>query len=180
MLGQQDSVGLVTFDDQPRDHLPPRSRPSHLREILRALTADASRRETDLGTVFQKLAPKLHRRGLLIILSDSMGEVSELGRALAHFRAQHHEVIFFQILDPDELDFPFSGRTQFVDLEQASNEQTVDAKSLRDAYLERLAEHNAELRAACRSHRVDWVPLVTTQPYAMALAEYLAYRRRVS
>ena len=31
MLGQQDGVGLITFDDQPRDHIPVRSRPSHLR-----------------------------------------------------------------------------------------------------------------------------------------------------
>ncbi len=31
MLGQQDGVGLITFDDEPRDQVPVRSRPSHLR-----------------------------------------------------------------------------------------------------------------------------------------------------
>ncbi len=180
MLSQQDSVGLVTFDDKPRDHLPPRSRASHLREILKALCGDVTKRETDLGGVFHTLAAKLHRRGLLVIISDSMGDVSSIAKAMAHFRAQHHEVIFFQILDPDEVDFPFSGRTQFQDLENASHEQTVDAKILRDAYLNRLAEHDAALRQACRSHRVDLVRVTTDQPYADVLARYLDYRRRVS
>ncbi len=180
MLSQQDSVGLVTFDDEPRDHLPPRSRASHLREILKALCGSATRRETDLGGVFHTLATKLHRRGLLVIISDSMGDVDSIAKALAHFRSQHHEVIFFQILDPDEVDFPFTGRTQFQDLENPSKEQTVDAKALRDAYLQRLDEHDAALRRACRSHRVDLVRITTDRPYADALAEYLAYRRRVS
>ncbi len=180
MLGQQDSVGLVTFDDAPRDHLPPRSRASYLREILKALCGEVTKRETDLGGVFHQLAAKLHRRGLLVIISDSMGDVDAIAKALAHFRAQHHEVIFFQILDPDEVDFPFSGRIQFLNLEDVAHEQTVDAKALRDAYLNRLAEHDAALRQACRRHRVDFVRLTTDRPFADALAEYLSYRKRVS
>lgn len=179
MLSQQDSIGLVTFDDRPRDHLPPRSRPSYLREILKVLCGDVTRRETDLGGVFHTLAGKLHRRGLIVILSDSMGDVASIAKALAHFRAHHHEVIFFQLLDPDEVDFPFTGRTQFQDLENASHEQTVDPKALRAAYLERLEQHDAALRTACRNHRVDLVRITTDRPFGDALAEYLAYRRRV-
>src|SRR3954467_3475056 len=34
MLGQQDSVGLVTFDTKVRRYIPPRSRVSHLRVLI--------------------------------------------------------------------------------------------------------------------------------------------------
>src|SRR6187399_2854955 len=34
MIGQQDSVGLVTFDTKVRKYIPPRSRISHLRVIM--------------------------------------------------------------------------------------------------------------------------------------------------
>lgn len=179
MLGQQDAVGLVTFDDDLRDKVPTRSRPSHLRALLTALATDGSKRETDLGGVFHKIAPKLGRRGLVIIISDSMGDIASISHALAQFRASRHEVLFFQILDPDEVDFPFSGRIQFRDLENVSREHTVDARSLRDAYLKRLKQHEQELQEACRKNRVDLVPITTDRPFADALHEYLALRRRI-
>ena len=180
MLSQQDSVGLVTFDDQPRDFLPQRSRPSHLKALLVALAADSSRRETDLGGVFHQLAAKLQRPGLIIVLSDAMGDVESIGRALARFRASRHDIIFFQILDPDEVDFPFSGRVQFRDLEGAAADQVVDARSLREAYLARLAEHEELLRGVCRKHHVDLVRVSTDRPFDESLHEYLAARRRLS
>jgi uncharacterized protein (DUF58 family) len=179
MLGQQDGVGMITFDDQPREHVPIRSRPSHLRALLTALAEDGTKRETDLGGVFHKIAPKLGRRGLVVIVSDAMGDVDSMARALAQFRASRHEVLFFQIMDPDEIDFPFSGRIQFRDLENVSNEHTIDARTLRAAYLERLKQHETALRDVCRSNRVDLFPITTDRPFAEALHEYLAMRRRL-
>lgn len=180
MLGQQDAVGLITFDDKPRDHIPVRSRPSHLQNVLKALTSEVSYRETDLGGVFRQVAPKISRRGLVIIISDSMGDVSSIAKSLAQFRASRHEIIFFQILDPDEIDFPFAGRVQFKDLEDTSNEHTVDARSLKDAYLERLELHQTQLRDACQRNRVDFVPMTTDRPFSDALHAYMAFRRRMS
>ena len=179
MLGQQDGVGVVTFDDQPRETVPVRSRPSHLRALLTALAEDGSKRETDLGGVFHKIASSLGRRGLIIIISDAMGDVDSIARSLAQFRSSNHEVLFFQIMDPDEIDFPFSGRIQFRDLENVASEHTVDARSLREAYLVRLRQHETALRDACRRNRVDLVPLTTDRPFADALHEYLAMRRRI-
>ncbi|TWU07744.1 DUF58 domain-containing protein [Stieleria varia] len=179
MLSQQDSVGLIAFDDQPREQIPIRSRPSHLQAILRVLAEHESRRETDLGGVFRKITPKLGRRGLVVILSDAMGDIESISRSLAQFRAAKHEVIFFQLMDPDETDFPFAGRVQFRDLENTQHEHTVDAKSLRDVYLERLAEHDAALQDACRRNRVDLIRLTTDRSFVDALHEYVAARRRI-
>ena len=178
MLGQQDGVGLVTFDDEPREWLPSRSRPSHLRAVLQAIAENGTKRETDLGGVFQRIAPKLSRRGLLVILSDGMGDVDSLAKAFALFRSARHEILFFQVLDPDEIDFPFSGRIQFRDLESSQNEQMVDAKSIRDAYLRRYEEYQNKLRNICRKQRVDLVQMTTDRPFADALHEYLSVRRR--
>lgn len=179
MLGQQDAVGVVTFDDQVREIVPCRARPSHLRPLLTALAADSSRRETDIGSVFQAIAPKLGRRGLLVIVSDAMADVEPIAKALAQFRASKHEVLFFQIIDPDEVDFPFTGRIQFRNLENTADQQTVDALALRDAYRERFSLHQSALREACLKNRVDWVPLMTDQPIGDALHEFLAMRRRI-
>ncbi|WP_153558551.1 DUF58 domain-containing protein [Roseimaritima sediminicola] len=178
LLGQQDSVGLVTFDAAVRQIIPPRSRPSHLRAILATLARTEPQRETELGKVFHQLAAKLHRRGLLVVISDCFGDVDELLKAFAHFRHAHHEIIVFQVLDPDEVDFPFQRRTQFRCLEAAGNRQTVDPAQLRQVYIQRLQAFREQLQAGCRRNHIDLVPVTTDMRYADVLAEYLRLRRR--
>lgn len=179
MLQQQDSVGLVTFDQRVRQYIPARSRASHLRAIIRALHETTPQDETELGDVFHELVPKLHRRGLLIVISDCFGDVDRLLKALAHFRHAKHEIIIFQVWDPDELDFPFRQWTRFQSLEQIGNRRLVDPAQLRTAYLENLKQFRDQLTAGCRRHRIDLVPMPTDRPYAEALAAYLSMRRRL-
>ncbi len=176
MLGQQDSVGLVTFDTEVRRYIPPRSRVSHLRVLLDELEKGKPGGETELGDVFHDLVPKLHRRGLLVIISDLFGDVSSLLKALAHFRHAHHEILIFQIWDRDELEFPFKGWTQFDSLETAGVKHLLDPAILRQAYLANLQKFRDELTRGCRRHKIDLVPFTTDQPYAEALAAYLGRR----
>lgn len=180
LLSQQDGVGLVTFDTVVREIIPPRSRPSHLKAMLATLTRSAPGGETELGAVFHQLAAKLHRRGLLIVISDCFGDVDALLRGLSHFRHARHELIVFQVLDPDEVDFPFRGRTQFRSLEVTSQQHTVDPVQLRAAYLEKLADFREQLQAGCRRNHIDLVPVTTSTRYADVLAEYLRLRRRTT
>ena len=49
LLGQQDSVGLATFDTDVRAYIPPRARPKHLKAILSELVARQPAGETELG-----------------------------------------------------------------------------------------------------------------------------------
>jgi len=178
MLRQQDSVGLVTFDQKLRQHIPPRSRPSHLHVLLDALQATQPGGETELAKVFHQLVPKIHRRGLLIIFSDCFGNVTELLSALAHLRHAHHEIIIFQLWDQDELEFPFQQWTKFESLESETEQRLLDPVQLRAVYLENLARFRQELKDGCHRHRIDLVPLTTNQPYAEALAYYLERRTK--
>ena len=176
MLQQSDGVGLVTFDTQIRRYIPPRSRVSHMRTILSELEAGKPGGETELGKVFHDLVPKLHRRGLLIIISDCFGEVSNFLKALAHFRHARHEILVFQIWHPDELNFQFKGWTQFDCMERDGVKHLLDPAILRQAYLANLEKFRSELTRGCRRHKVDLVPFTTDEPYAKALAAYLSRR----
>lgn len=179
MIGQADSVGLATFDTHLREFLPPRSRTSHLQAIYAGLRRRDPGGETDIGPVLAGLASKLHRRGLLILISDCITDPATLVRALTHFRHAKHEVLVFQLLDPDELDFPFTGRLRFRDLEAPGQQEDVDSLALAEAYRQRLAEHQRMVRDGCGRCRADHVVLTTDQPVADGLARYLATRRRM-
>ena len=169
MLRQQDSVGLVTFDQKMRQHIPPRSRPSHLSVLMEALQQTQTGGETDLAGVFHQLVPKIHRRGLLIVFSDCFGNVPELLKAMAHLRHAHHEV-----------EFPFKQWMRFESLEKADDKRLIDPVALRSTYMENLARFREDLTKGCHRHRIDLVPLVTDVPYADALAKYLARRMKQS
>ena len=176
MLQQQDTVGLVTFDTKIRKYIPPRSRVSHLKVIIDELQRATPGGETELGNVFHDLVPKLHRRGLLIVISDCFGDVAALMKALAHFRHAKHEILIFQIWDRDELEFPFKNWTQFDCLERDGVKHLLDPVQLRQAYLANLAKFREDLTRGCRRHKIDLVPFTTDQPYADALAAYLSRR----
>lgn len=178
LLQQQDAVGLVTFDTQVRRYIPPRARPKHLQAIINELTDTKPADETELSDVFHQMVSKIQRRGLVIIISDLFGDVDQLMKSLAHFRHAKHEMIIFQIWDLDELDFPFRQWTQFASLESADRQHLVDPAQIRKAYLEKLEQFREQLTKGCNRHRINLVPLSTSQPYAEALAAYLAIRRK--
>jgi uncharacterized protein (DUF58 family) len=175
ILHQQDSVGLVTFDDQVRAFLRPLSQPSHLKEIVGVMNRGPERQKTRLGPIFHDLAERLGRRALVLVLSDLFDDVPEVLAGLRHLRYKRHEVVVFHVLDPAELDFPFQEATLFRGLEQSS-ELLTDPRSLRRGYLEQFATYVAELQRGCRSQNSEYLQLRTDADPGVALASYLAQR----
>ena len=177
LLSSQASVGALTFDSKVREYVPPRTLPSHLQVLLSTLAQDKRGSETDLGTVLRQAAVKLPRRGMVVLISDGFGDVESLARSMALLRASRQDVIFFQVLDPDEVDFPFNDRIEFRDLEIDDQHEVIDSRQIRDRYLEALQHHNAKIASACRRHRVDHLLITTDQPLVETLARFVAMRQ---
>ncbi len=177
MVSQQDSIGLMTFDSKARAFIPPRSKRTHLHGMFDALQKSRPGADTDIASVLRELAPQVHRRGLLILISDCFGDVDALLQALAYYRHARYDVMVFQIWDQDELDFPFHQRTEFRSLEQTTHKQLVDPAALRRRYMEKLASFREQFSSGCRQQRIELTEMTTDQPYANALAAYLAMRR---
>ncbi|HWB08066.1 MAG TPA: DUF58 domain-containing protein [Pirellulales bacterium] len=175
ILQQQDSVGLVTFDREIRALIRPSSNPSHLRQLLHAMSQAHSERKTASGPIFHDLAERLKKRGVVIVLSDFFDDVPSMLAGLKHLRHRRHEVILFHVLDPAELEFPFRQPTLFKGLE-GWPEVLADPRSLRRAYLDEFDRFVRELRQGCRAHRIDYVQMRTDQSLDLALSTYLTAR----
>src|SRR5437763_14951946 len=78
ILHQQDSVGLVTFDNEIRKFLRPSSQPSYLKQMVQVMNIGAAREKTRLAPIFHDLAERIARRALVIILSDLFDDVTDL------------------------------------------------------------------------------------------------------
>jgi uncharacterized protein (DUF58 family) len=174
-LHQQDSVGLVTYDNAVRQLLRPSSQPSHLKQIVNLLNKGAGRERTSLAPIFHDLAGRVPRRGILVVLSDFFDEVEDVLNGLKHLRHKRHEVVVMHVLDRAELEFPFQEATLFRGLEQFP-ELLTDPRGLRDGYLEQVNGFIAELQKGCLNQNIDYVQLQTDRSLGLVLATYLASR----
>ena len=177
LIGQQDAVGMVTFDSTIRSYIPARSRASQVRTILEQIDATQPGNETALSDIFHDIAERIPRRGLVIILSDLFDNTETLLKALHHFRYRRHEVIVMHIMAEEELHFPFDSFTEFKDLESA-RQLEVDPKTIRASYLDRVRRFLSDISAGCGEIRADYLPLSTKKPFDRALSDYLARRKR--
>jgi uncharacterized protein (DUF58 family) len=177
LLNQQDAVGLVTFDTSIRRYLPSRCRTNYMSVLLEELFQTEPGEETALAPVFHEIAERIHRRGLLIIISDLFGPAEDILKALHHFRFRKHDVIVMHVMADEELTFPFKRWSQFRDLEHTGHQVDIDPEALRSAYLAEVRAFLDAIETGCGEMRADYVPFSTRQDFDMALAGYLSHRR---
>jgi uncharacterized protein (DUF58 family) len=175
LVRQQDSVGLVTFDNKVKKVIPPSASPAHLRLILHELNQLQPAERTDTGMILHDLAERIKRKGLIVILSDLFDDPEKLLFGLQHFRHRRHEVIVFQILDDFEINFPFDNMTLFEGFE-GWQELLCDPRALRKAYLEEYQASTDKLKRGCRNNKIDFQQINTKHPLDVVLSAYLATR----
>lgn len=176
VLHQQDSAGLVTFDNKIREFIPPRSSPSHLIRILRTLDATKAENESGISPLLHEVAERIHRRGMVVILSDLFDRSDALIEALHHLRHKRHEVLLMQIMANDELEFPFRKWSLFENIERSGDRLKLDPALMRTRYLENVATHLRAIREAVSKLNVSHVLLNTSRPFDDALTVFLAQR----
>lgn len=174
-LHQQDAAGLAIFDDKLRRFIKPSNNPRQWRTIVDELAAIPKNQKTRTGAILDEVAEALTHRSLIILVSDLFTDPNELVKGIRHLRYRRHDLIVLQILDHDELDFPFQATTQFIGLEQAGD-VIVEPRALREAYLDELNRHAQIIKDACHGMHIDFVQVDTSLPLDVTLPGFLATR----
>jgi len=176
---QRDRVGLVTFDDDVVDFVPPSAK--HLPVLLHTLdrVADATARRGELGRPLRKAAEACYRRSMLVLVSDLYEEPRAVLEAVARLSYRGSDLIVFHILDPAELRFPFDQPASYEDLESGERIPVVPDE-VRARYVELVAEHVKSLSGLLGENRIDYALFDTSQPLDHALSGYLSRRQRLA
>lgn len=175
IIRQQDSVGLVTFDQTVRQALPARSAQNHLEAIVQSLHVSRPKDKTDIQSVLMRVAETVPSRGMVILVSDFLVDREPLLKGLEMLRHRKHDVLMFHVLDDDELDFPFAGSTRFEGMEEQPH-LLCDPRALREGYLEALNEYLVEVRRGATRIGVDYALVRTSDYLDAALSKYLHHR----
>ena len=173
---QQDAVGLVAFDQKVHTHVPARNRTGHMRTIFGHLSNLHAGGETKLTESLHQLAEALTRRGIVLIVSDFYDEPDRLKEALQHLRFKGHDLVAFQILDPNELDFSFTDPVLLLEDAETQEQMPVLPDVVMNGYRQRMRRHVDEMRQCAAANHVDFEMLTTRQPLDYALFSFLSKR----
>ena len=175
LLRQQDSVGMVTFDDVIRARVQSSSKQNHLQAILTSLDREKPAKKTDLFQLLSQVAEEQTRRGLIVLVSDLFVDRAGLFKGLKLLRARGHDVMVFHVLDDEELDFTYAGTTKFEGMEEMGD-LICDPRSLREGYQQAVQQFVEDLRRNCARQMVDYQTIRTSEHLDAVLAHYLTHR----
>ncbi|MBI2378868.1 MAG: DUF58 domain-containing protein [Deltaproteobacteria bacterium] len=172
---QGDAVGLATFSERLSVEVPSRARRGHLMEMLTRLEALSPNGETKLTSAIDSLVQGMSRRTIVLVLTDLFDAGDDALDAIARLAAKKHDVVLFQLLDPDELQLPFEDHTEFASLED-DRVIAADPDSIRAAYLEEIERFLHEVESRARAARVEHHLLRTDRSPGAALGSFLSRR----
>ena len=176
ILHQRDAVSLGIFDEEVQDYLPRSDNRGSLFKIMDRLAGFDHKRETRIASVLHGVANQIRRKGIVIVISDFFDDEQEVIEGIQHLRFNGHEVILMQVLDPHEIDFPFSGMIEFEGLENIPRIQTRPSQ-IKKSYHREFEAFRDRLRAACERHQCHFVDVRTDNPLDEVLSNYLAFRK---
>ncbi|WP_145086482.1 DUF58 domain-containing protein [Aureliella helgolandensis] len=176
VVSQQDSAGLITFSDGIDNWLPPSSSPVQFDDIVRVLESGKHNRRTEISETIQQTVQRATKPGLMILLSDLLDDREALLSALRLARYARHDVLVIQILDADELQFPFDQLSRFEGMEDASQVVT-DPLLIGGAYRKAIAAYCQALESGCRQLDIDYFRVQTDESLAVCLPNILSSRQ---
>ena len=177
VLTQQDAIGLATFTNDIETWLVPSASPTRFEDLLHAFETTAGQVRSDIPHAVTRLAQRLRHPGLVVVISDLLGDVDRTLSALKLLKFRRHDVLVMHVLDRMETDFKLDRATRFIGLEGLASLAT-DPRFIGAAYRRAVQEFLQQLRAGCEQLGMDYQLLHTDESLAIALSHLLARRRR--
>jgi uncharacterized protein (DUF58 family) len=179
LLRQRDATGLITFDDDVRDVLPPRARLSHWRQLLATLSALEAGQGTAAEPALRRVVNQLRRRGLVVFVSDLLLDRELALKALRFLRHRGHQVLVLHVMDPAEVSLAGPAEARFEDPETRAA-VVLRPRDWAGAYEETVRAVVHDWRLACRRHGIAYHRVTTDTPYGVVLREALVPSTRAA
>ena len=180
LLKQNDAMGMVTLSGREAvpEFIRPSQRPTQFGLVLRQLESLKAAGGERLRLLLENTVRLVHRRSVILFFSDLLEPSDEVALAFKQLRFHGHEIMVFQILDGDELDFPFPEPRLFEDMETGAR-RAVSPSDAREKYLARFNAFMEEHRQFFRGLEIPHCVVRTDKDPWHALALFLSERKKM-
>jgi uncharacterized protein (DUF58 family) len=173
---QRDAAGLIVFDEDVKNYVPPSTRQGQLFRLLHAIEQSEVGTHTDFAKPFHHFQNFLKRRGIVAVISDFYETPETIIKTVEPLRFHGNEVVLFHVLDPREIDPKFRDPVVLIDLEDKTSME-VSPEYARTEYRRRIDSHVAALRDKTRAAGMEYQLMNTSRPLDEGLREYLTIRQ---
>lgn len=174
---QRDATGLIVFDQDVSNYIPPSTRQGQLMRILHAIEKAEGGSRTDFSKPFFHFQQFLKRRGTVVVLSDFYEQPEQIVRVVEPLRYRGNEVILFHILDQNEIAPKFRDPVLLQDIED-NTAMEVSPDYARHEYKVKIDQHIKTLSDKAAAAGLEYVFMNTSKPLDEGLRNYLTLRQR--
>jgi len=155
LLQQGDEVAATVCSEGRQVHLPPRSVPSHWRDLNTLWSGTRPGGGTDLLPALREVTVRARRRGIVVVASDLLTPREAVMESLRTLAARGHAVFLLHVLSPEERTFPWQGTAVFQSPESRTT-ALMDARGLRRPYLQAMQAFLEEWQRDCHEGRIRY------------------------
>lgn len=171
VLQQQDRVALQLFSEDVDEQLPPSQR-NQFERFCAMLQQHECIDGTDASKGVEHIAAPETRRGLVVLLSDCLGDLDDWQLAFDRLAMRGHDVVVMWCLDSDEVDLGIDAVTRFLGLEN-EGELICEPRAIREAYRREVEKHRIRLQQMCNARRITLIEAHTDREPYQALNQLL-------
>lgn len=173
---QRDACGIIVFDDDVRNFVPPSTRQGQFMRLAHAVEKAALGTRTNFSRPFVHFQQFLRRRGIIVLVSDFYEQPEVIIKTVEPLRYRGNELVLFHILDPHEIQPVLKEPVMLIDME-TQDALEVSPEYAKNEYRPKVDAHMEDLRTRAHAAGIDYFLLRTDRPLDEALREYLAIRQ---
>jgi uncharacterized protein (DUF58 family) len=174
---QGHAVGLMTMEGGKLTYVPARGGRQHLRALVARIDRLAPAGCWDPAHVIARASQLLHRRGVVMVISDFYDAEGETRREMRRVAQRGHDVAMLQLTSPGELNLPYDSNVELEDME-SGDRQLVDGARMGARYRAAITDFLDRCRVHAMRDGLDYALMSTEAPPEVALRDYLLRRSR--
>jgi uncharacterized protein (DUF58 family) len=174
---QRDAAGIIVFDEDVQNYVAPSTRQGQIFRLLHAIEKAEPGTRTDFQKPFVHFQNFLHRRGIVVVLSDFYEDPETIVRTVEPLRFRGNEVILFHVLDQQELRPKFREPVLLQDMERPAESLEVSPEYAHHEYKRKIDAHVETLSSSAKRAGLDYFLMDTSRPLDEGLREYLSVRQ---
>ncbi|WP_080055230.1 DUF58 domain-containing protein [Spirosoma aerolatum] len=167
---QSDQISLYSLHDGTIQTLVPAGKQAFMKIVATLESAKASGSWTTQTSSFPEFSRKQSQ--MLILVSDFLQVNDEWVNLIQKVAGPRREIIIFQLLGDQEMDFSMSGFYRFQDLE-TGREIELQADAIQDIVRQRSSAYLSSLEESLRIPHVRLIRVLLSDPIALVLKQFL-------
>ncbi|TAE51604.1 MAG: DUF58 domain-containing protein [Bacteroidetes bacterium] len=174
-LKNNDKFGLATFSDRIEQYYKPDKGRKHILKIVSGVFAHDNKSEhTDISAALTFIRHTLHKRSILIVISDFLDEGYENALVRLHHK---HELILIRLYHPNEVLASGAGIVPIIDIEtQEARWINTDDPGTRKRMEAHFAATDRKLLDISRRHDIPYLSVDARKDYLPVLESF--FRKR--